>query len=97
MPLFVTYATAILLLLGAAPMPYGYYTLLRLVACVVFALAAFAAQARRYATLPWVFGLMALLFNPVFKVHFPKGLWALIDIAAALLLFATARLLAGRR
>ena len=97
MPLFVTYATAILLLLGAAPMPYGYYTLLRLVACVVFALAAFAAQARRYATLPWVFGLMALLFNPVFKVHFPKRLWALIDIAAALLLFATARLLAGRR
>ena len=50
MPRLVIYATAAMLLLGAAPMPYGYYTLLRLVGFIVFAVAAFAALARRYAT-----------------------------------------------
>ena len=97
MPRLVIYATAAMLLLGAAPMPYGYYTLLRLAGCIVFAVAAFAALARRYATLPWVYGLMALVFNPVFKLHFPKELWALIDVAAAVLLFATAKSIASRR
>lgn len=97
MPRLVIYATAAMLLLGAAPMPYGYYTLLRLVGCIVFAVAAFAALARRYATLPWVYGLMALVFNPVFKLHFPKELWALIDVAAAVLLFVTAKSIASRR
>ena len=97
MPRLVIYATAAMLLLGAAPMPYGYYTLLRLVGCIVFAFAAFAALARRHATLPWVYGLMALVFNPVFKLHFPKELWALIDVAAAVLLFATAKSIASRR
>ena len=97
MPRLVIYATAAMLLLGAAPMPYGYYTLLRLVGCIVFAVATFAALARRYATLPWVYGLMALVFNPVFKLHFPKELWALIDVAAAVLLFATAKSIASRR
>ena len=97
MPRLVIYATAAMLLLGAAPMPYGYYTLLRLVGCIVVAVATFAALARRYATLPWVYGLMALVFNPVFKLHFPKELWALIDVAAAVLLFATAKSIASRR
>jgi hypothetical protein len=97
MPRLVIYATAAMLLLGAAPMPYGYYTLLRLVGFIVFAVAAFAALARRYATLPWAYGLMALVFNPVFKLHFPKELWALIDVAAAVLLFATAKSIASRR
>jgi len=97
MPRLVIYATAAMLLLGAAPMPYGYYTLLRLVGCIVFAVAAFAALARRYAALPWVYGLMALVFNPVFKIHFAKDLWALIDVAAAVLLFATANAIASRR
>ncbi len=97
MPRLVIYATAAMLLLGAAPMPYGYYTLLRLVGCIVFAVAAVAALARRYATLPWVYGLMALVFNPVFKLHFSKELWALIDVAAAVLLFVTAKSVASRR
>jgi len=44
-----------------------------------------------------VYGLMALVFNPVFKIHFAKDLWALIDVAAAVLLFATANAIASRR
>ena len=35
MPLPAIYITAIMLFIGAAPLPYGYYILLRLVATVV--------------------------------------------------------------
>ena len=91
MPIGVIYACAAMLFVGAAPLPYGYYTLLRLVACGVFAFAAVVTADRKHKVLPWVFGLTALLFNPIVKVHLPKELWALVDIAAAILLLATAK------
>ena len=91
MPVAVIYAAAAMLLLGAAPLPYGYYVLLRLVACCVFAFAAFVAFDRKHKLLPWVFGFMALVFNPIIKIHFPKEMWAVVDIAAGILLLATAK------
>ena len=90
MPIFVIYACAAMLFIGAAPLPYGYYTLLRLVACGVFAFAAFVAFERKNKALPWVYGFVALVMNPLIKIHFPKEVWALVDIAAAILLLATA-------
>lgn len=80
-----------MLFLGAAPLPYGYYMLLRLVACGVFAFAAFIAFNRKHKVLPWVYGFMALVFNPIIKIHFPKEMWAVVDIASGILLFATAK------
>lgn len=91
MPTAVIYLTAAMLFLGAAPLPYGYYMLLRLVACGVFAFAAFIAYDRKNTALPWVYGFMALVFNPIIKIHFPKEMWAVIDIAAGVLLLATAK------
>lgn len=90
MPTPVIYICAAMLFLGAVPLPYGYYTLLRLVACGVFGFAAFTAHERKNIVLPWIYGMIALLFNPVFKVHFSKGTWALLDVAAAVVLLATA-------
>ena len=90
MPTPVIYTCAAMLFLGAVPLPYGYYSLLRLVACGVFGLAAFTAHERKNTFLPWVYGLIAFIFNPVFKVHFSKGTWAFLDITAAVVLLATA-------
>ena len=91
MPVALIYICATMLFLGATPLPYGYYTLLRLVVCGVFAFAAFVAYGRNAKVLPWIYGLIALLFNPIIKVHFPKTVWELLDIAAAILLLATVR------
>lgn len=91
MPIGVIYACAAMLFIGAAPLPYGYYTLLRLVACGVFAFATFIAADRKHNVLPWVFGLMALLFNPIVKVHLPKEAWAFVDVAAGAFLLVTAK------
>lgn len=91
MPVAVVYISAVMLFLGAAPLPYGYYTLLRLVACGIFAFAAFIAFERKGKALPWVYGFMALVFNPIIKIHFPNELWAFVDIAAGILLLVTAK------
>lgn len=91
MPIAVIYICAVMLFIGAAPLPYGYYTLLRLVACGVFAFAAFVSFERKNKILPWVFCLLALLFNPIIKVHLPKEAWALVDIAAGVFLLVTAK------
>jgi prepilin signal peptidase PulO-like enzyme (type II secretory pathway) len=91
MPTAVIYICAAMLFVGAAPLPYGYYTLLRLVACGVFAFAAFVSFDRKHKTLPWVYVLLALLFNPIIKVHLPKEAWAFVDVAAAIMLLATAK------
>lgn len=33
----------------------------------------------------WVFGIIALLFNPIIPVHLSREIWAPIDIMAALI------------
>ena len=90
MPSVVIYVCAVMLIIGAAPLPYGYYMLLRLIAFCVFTYASYVAYGKTSKTLPWIFGFMALVFNPIIKIHFPKEMWAVVNIAAGLLLLATA-------
>ena len=77
------YIISALLLIGAAPLPYGYYMLLRIAACGFFIWGAVITHEQNNQYLPWVFVLLALLFNPIIKIHLPKELWAIIDIASA--------------
>ena len=91
MPKPVIYIAVGMLWIGAAPLPYGYFTLLRLVVTVVFAWAAYVAYQRKHNILPYAFGLSALLFNPVIPIYLDKTLWTVIDIAAGFFLLATIR------
>lgn len=84
MPVIPIYIVSVMLFLGAAPLPYGYYMLLRIAACGFFIWAAVVTYEKQSQYLPWVFGLLALLFNPIVKIHFPKELWAAIDVASAI-------------
>ncbi len=98
MPKLLIYFAACILLLGALPMPYGYYMPLRLVGCGVFICAAFITYDRNEDVLPWVFGVLAILFNPIFKVHLPKELWTVVDVCSSILLLAARKkLLANQK
>ena len=88
MPIPVIYIVTIMLLIGAAPLPYGYYMLLRIVVTAVFVWAAFVSYERKHEVLPWLFVLGAILFNTLIVIHLPKELWAAVDVAAAIFLFA---------
>jgi hypothetical protein len=88
-PRGVVIAVAVMLVVGALPMPYGYYTLLRIVACGLFGFLAYDIYIRGGKVLPWVFGFMAVLFNPLIKIHLPKEVWIFIDVVSAAALVAT--------
>jgi len=70
MPVKVIYIAAGLLFAAILPLPYGYYTLLRLVATGVFAWAAVIEFQKDQASIyTWGFALGGLLFNPLKRKH----------------------------
>ncbi len=86
--IILTLAVAIMLLLCLADMPYGYYELVRLVAAVVFAYFAYeGVRAHRDAHL-FVFGALALLFQPFVKVALGRTMWNIVDVVVAVGLIA---------
>lgn len=90
MPKPVIYLCAAMLFIAALPVPvYGYYVLLRIVVTAVFGYAAYVAFSRDENLLPWLYGLVAVMFNPVIQVHLPKEVWVPIDIAAGVFLLVT--------
>jgi hypothetical protein len=94
MPRTVSILTATLLLLALAPMPYGYYVFLRLIATGVFVWAAVVSKERHQAGLALTFTLLVVLFNPVMKVPLPRELWAFIDLVIAVFLLVVSGRLA---
>ena len=88
---------AVLLLLCLAPMPYGYYNLVRFVAMVAFGVMAYQYVQERRKALAVVFGALALLFQPFMKVVLGRTVWNVVDVSvAAVLLFLAFRQFRGR-
>ena len=77
---------AVLMLLCLAPMPYGYFQLVRFVAMVVFGLMAYQYYCRNKAIAATTFGVLALLFQPIYKIALGRATWNVIDVVVAALL-----------
>jgi hypothetical protein len=75
-----------MLLLCLAHMPYGYFMLVRFVAMVLFGVMAFRYYEKEEKTLTVVFGALALLFQPFFKIALGRTIWNIVDVAVAILL-----------
>lgn len=74
------------MLLGAlVDLPYGYYQLLRFVVCGAGVFVAYIAFTRKKIWAVWLFGFVALLFNPLIPIHLSKEIWQLIDFICAIL------------
>jgi len=59
--------------------PYSFYTLLRWICCAVFAYSAFIASERNRVPWAWIFGVLAVLFNPIIPVHLQRETWQIVD------------------
>ena len=79
---------AALMLLCLAPMPYGYYMLVRFVAMVVFGVMAYQYYLRQKTVATVVFVVLALLFQPIYKIALGRATWNVIDVLVAVLLIA---------
>ena len=77
---------AAMMLLCLAPMPYGYFQLVRFVAMVVFAVMAYQYYEQEKMPLTIVFGALALLFQPFIKIALGRTIWNIVDVFVAALL-----------
>ena len=71
-----------LLLLCLAPMPYGYYQLMRFISMVLFALFAYNYWIKEIKPLAITYGALALLFQPFVKVALGRAMWNVTDVVA---------------
>ena len=76
---------AVMLLLALTPFPYGYYKLLRLVVCGVSLYVVFTAFNWQKMWAVWLFGFVAILFNPLIPIHLSREIWQSIDIICGIL------------
>ena len=68
-------AAGMLVYAGIERHPYSFYTLLRWICSPVFAYSAVAAYERKRLPWAWIFGVLALLYNPIFRVHLDRSTW----------------------
>ena len=77
---------AALMLLCLAPMPYGYFQLVRFVAMVAFGMMAYRYYVNDKAVATTVFCVLALLFQPIYKIALGRAIWNVVDVLVAVLL-----------
>lgn len=76
----------IALLLCLAPMPYGYYILVRFFAMIVFGLMAYRYYQEKKENLMITFGTLVVLFQPIIKIPLGRVVWNVVDIIVAIIL-----------
>lgn len=60
--------------------PYGFFTLLRFVVFASSAYVAWMTYEAQKEKWVWVFGFLAVLFNPFIIIHLNRELWSAIDL-----------------
>jgi len=93
-PIFLVCAS--LLLFALAPLPYGYYTFLRLVVAGVSFVTAYNFYKQDEAIWTWTFVFVGILFNPFIPIHLSRDIWAVIDLfVAGLMIFVSGKFSKG--
>ena len=93
-PLLIPAVIAALILFGALiQWPFGYYQLLRFIVSGISIFLAFMAYRWQKLWAAWLFGFIAILFNPLIPIHLPKYVWHTIDVTCAFLFVAIASIL----
>mgnify|MGYP000970660171 FL=1 len=71
---------AILLFICLADMPYGYYQFVRFAGLVGFTILAYKAHEQGSQTEMIIYGGLALLFQPFFKIALGREIWNIVDV-----------------
>ena len=79
---------AAMMLLCLAPMPYGYFQLVRFLATLAFGVMAFRYYQERKEWLAYSCGTLALLFQPFYKIALGRTVWNIVDVIVAVGLIA---------
>ena len=83
-------ASAILLLLCLLPMPYGFYTIVRLAMTIISGYLAYDYYTHNKKQLAVTFSIIAVLFQPFIKLALDREMWQVVDVVVAILLLILA-------
>jgi hypothetical protein len=75
---------SILFLICLADMPYGYYQFVRFVGLIGFAVLAYQSNQQGRQTEMIIYGGLALLFQPFFKIALGRQMWNIVDVVVGL-------------
>jgi len=78
---------AVLLLIALLPLPYFYYQLLRIVVIVAAAIYAYKFYKDNQMAKVITFGIIALIWNPIFPIYMDKSVWMILDIVGAVVFY----------
>jgi len=81
-------APIVVLGIGILPLPIGYYTLSRLVVCGCALYFAHKFYKKNNNTNLWIFGFIAVLYNPVVPIYlYEKFIWIIVNIITILIFY----------
>lgn len=69
----------VLLAVALFPLPYGYYQFLRLGICGL-AIWLLISDYNKTESLSIGLIITAIAYNPIFRIHFDKGIWSIINV-----------------
>ncbi len=75
---------AILFFLCLADMPYGFYQFVRFTGLIGFAIIAYQANEQGRQTEMIIYGGLALLFQPFFKISLGRQMWNVVDVVVGI-------------
>jgi hypothetical protein len=75
---------AVLFLLCLADMPYGFYQFVRFSGLIGFTVLAYQANQQGRQTEMIIYGGLALLFQPFFKIALGREMWNIVDVVVGI-------------
>jgi len=75
---------AIIFFLCLADMPYGFYQFVRFAGLIGFAILAYQANQQGRQTEMIIYGGLALLFQPFFKIALGRQMWNIVDVVVGI-------------
>ncbi len=70
----------LLLLLALLPLPYGYYTFLRIICCGVFAYLGIHALDDSKTIFAYILFGVAIAYNPIIRIHLNREIWSVVNV-----------------
>jgi len=69
--------------------PYGFFTLLRFIVFAASAYVAWIAYEQQKEKWGWIFGFLAVLFNPFIVIHLNREIWVVIDLIVGIFMIVS--------
>ncbi|MBK7959710.1 MAG: hypothetical protein IPK03_17500 [Bacteroidetes bacterium] len=77
-------ALTILFLICLLDMPYGYFQIVRYAGLLGFGILAFQANENKQKELTIIFLVLAMLFQPFFKIALGMQIWNIVDVIVSI-------------